>query len=157
ETRRLWDPQLWDRFAERFGYRLEGLVAQIDEDADLRYDYRTTIAEAILQFYSEFAAICREHGAFSRVQCHGAPTDLLSAYAAVDIPESEAILFDPPFSRIAASAAALSGKPVVSAETFTCLYGFVTRTNLGPYRYWHKEQVADLKLLADALFAQGIN
>ena len=75
----------------------------------------------------------------------------------MDIPESEAILFPPPFSRIAASAAALSGKPVVSAETFTCLYGFVTRANLEPYRYWHKEQVADLKLLADALFAQGVN
>ena len=157
ETRRLWDPRLWDRFAERFGYRLEGLEDQIDEDPDLRYDYRTVIAEAILPFYQEFAAICQEHGAISRVQCHGAPTDLLSAYAAVEIPESEAILFDPPFSRIAASAAALAGRPVVSAETFTCLYGFITRTNLEPYRYWHKEQAADLKLLADALFAQGIN
>jgi hypothetical protein len=157
ETRRLWDPRLWDRFAERFDYRLEGLEDQIDDDPDLRYDYRTLIAEAILQFYHEFAAICRAHRAVSRVQCHGAPTDLLSAYATVDIPESEAILFDPPFSRIAASAAALSGKSVVSAETFTCLYGFVTRTNLEPCLYWHKEQVADLKLLADALFAQGIN
>jgi hypothetical protein len=157
-TRRLWDPKLWDRFAERFGYRLEGLEDRIDHDPALRYDYRTMIAEAILhEFYEEFAAICRESGAFSRVQCHGAPTDLLSAYAAVDIPESEAILFPPHFSRIAASAAALSGKPVVSAETFTCLYGFASRTNLAPYRYWHKEQVADLKLLADALFAQGVN
>jgi hypothetical protein len=158
DTRRLWDPKLWDRFAERFGYRLEGLEDRIDDDPGLRYDYRTVIAEAILgEFYQEFAAVCREHGVTSRVQCHGAPTDLLSAYAAVDIPESEAILFEPPFSRIAASAAALSGKPVVSAETFTCLYGFVTRANLEPYRYWHKEQVADLKLLADALFAQGVN
>jgi hypothetical protein len=158
DTRRLWDPKLWDVFAERFGYKLEGLEDQIDDDPGLRYDYRTVIAETILrEFYEEFAAICREHGAASRVQCHGAPTDLLSAYAAVDIPESEAILFEPPFSRIAASAAALSGKPVVSAETFTCLYGFVTRGNVEPYRYWHKEQVADLKLLADALFAQGVN
>ena len=38
----------------------------------------------------------------------------------------------PHFSRIAASAAALSGKPVVSAETFTCLYGFVTPTTSSP-------------------------
>ncbi len=158
DTRRLWDPKLWNRFTERFGYRLEGLDDQIDDDPDLRYDYRTMIAEAILhEFYEEFAAICRRHGAFSRVQCHGAPTDLLAAYGAVDIPESEAILFTPPFSRIAASAAALFDKPVVSAESFTCLYGFVTRTNLEPYLYWHKEQVADLKLLADALFANGVN
>jgi hypothetical protein len=157
-TRRLWDPRLWDCFAERHGYRLEGLEDQIDDDPALRYDYRTVIAEAILhEFYKEFAALCLEFGAFARVQCHGAPTDLLSAYAAVDIPESEAILFPPPFARIAASAAALSEKPVVSAETFTCLYGFVTRTNLEPYLYWHKEQVADMKLLADALFAQGVN
>jgi hypothetical protein len=158
DTRRLWDPALWDRFAERFGYRLEGLEDQIDDDPDLRYDYRTMIVETILrEFYVEFAAICREHGAFSRVQCHGAPTDLLSAYAAVDIPESEAILFEPSFSRIPASAAALAGKPVVSAETFTCLYGFASRHNLEPFRYWRREQVADLKLLADALFAQGVN
>jgi alpha-L-rhamnosidase len=158
ETRRLWDSKLWDRFAERFAYRLEGLEDQIDDDPDLRFDYRTLIAETILhEFYEEFAAICRAHGALSRVQCHGAPTDLLAAYAAVDIPESEAILFPPTFSRIAASAAALSGKTTVSAETFTCLYGFVTRSNPEPYRYWHKEQVADLKLLADALFANGVN
>jgi hypothetical protein len=158
DTRRLWDPKLWDRFAERFGYRLEGLEDQVDRDPDLRYDYRTVIAEAILQeFYVEFAAICREQRAFSRVQCHGAPTDLLSAYAAVDIPESEAILFPPSFSRIAASAAALAGRPVVSAETFTCLYGFITPTNTEPYRYWRREQAADLKLLADAVFAQGVN
>jgi hypothetical protein len=158
DTYRMWDHALWDRFAARFGYRLEGIEDRIDEDPELRYDYRTLIADTILhEFYEEFAAICREHGAFSRVQCHGAPTDLLSAYAAVDIPESEAILFDPPFSRIASSAAALAGKPIVSCETFTCLYGFARRGNLEPYRYWRREQVADLKLLADALFAQGVN
>jgi len=40
DTRRLWDPKLWARFAERFGYRLEGLEDQIDDDPDLRYDAR---------------------------------------------------------------------------------------------------------------------
>jgi hypothetical protein len=158
DTRRLWDPKLWSQFTERSGYSLKGLDDLIDDDPALRFDYRTLIAEAILrEFYEEFAEICRTHGAISRVQCHGAPTDLLAAYGTVDIPESEAILFDPPFSRIAASAAALAGKPVVSAETFTCLYGFATPSYLEPYRYWHKEQVADLKLLADSLFAQGVN
>jgi hypothetical protein len=158
DTRRLWDPKLWNRFAAHFGYRLEDLQDRINDDPDLRYDYRTMIADAILhEFYEPFAAICHRNGAISRVQCHGAPTDLLAAYAAVDIPESEAILFPPAFARVAASAAALTGKTVVSAETFTCLYGFVTRTNREPYRYWDKEQVADLKLLADALFANGVN
>jgi hypothetical protein len=158
DTRRLWDPALWNRFAERFGYRLEGVEDEIDDDRDLRYDYLTMIADTILrEFYQEFAAICREQGAFSRVQCHGAPTDLLSGYAAADIPESEAILFAPHFSRIAASAAALAGKSIVSAETFTCLYGFPGQTDVSSYRYWRREQVADLKLVADALFAQGVN
>jgi hypothetical protein len=158
DTRELWDPKLWRRFEERFGYRLEGQEHQINDDPDLRYDYRKIIAEAVLkEFYEEFTAICHENGGLSRVQCHGAPTDLLAAYAAVDIPESEGILFNPRFSRIAASAAALSERPVVSAESFTCIYGFASSVNLDPYRYWHKEQAADLKLVADALFAHGVN
>ncbi|MBS0261773.1 MAG: hypothetical protein JSS02_07435, partial [Planctomycetes bacterium] len=158
ETYHIWDQKLWDRFAERFGYRLEDCLQQIDNDPDLLFDYRTIVAEAIqTEFFEEFTAICHEHGTWSRVQCHGTPSDLLAAYAVVDIPESEALLFNPPFSRIAASAAALAQRPVVSAETFTCIYGFVTLKNYEPLRYWHREQVADLKLLADALFAQGVN
>jgi hypothetical protein len=34
DARRLWDPRLWDRFAARFGYRLEGLEGRIDQDPD---------------------------------------------------------------------------------------------------------------------------
>jgi hypothetical protein len=116
-------------------------------------------------FFETFARICRDLGAISRVQCHGAPTDLLAAYASVDVPESEALLFEPRFSRIPASAAALAGKDLVSAETFTCIYGFVgpgdpsasSGQALRPARYWRREQVADMKLLADAVFANGVN
>jgi hypothetical protein len=53
----------------------------------------------------------------------GAPTDLLTAFALVDVPETEALLYEPSFSKIAASAASLAGKKVVTAETFTCAYG----------------------------------
>src|SRR5437868_4037351 len=109
------------------------------------------------EFFEAFAGVCGRAGAFARVQCHGAPADLLGAYAAVDLPESEALLFNPAFSRIPASAAALAGKPVVSCEAFTCVYGFITPGNLEPARSWRRELVADLKLLADALFAQGVN
>lgn len=158
DTDGLWCPQLWEPFAGRFGYRLEPFHQALDDHPDVRYDYRKFRAEVMLrEFFQAFTAICRRAGAASRVQCHGAPADLLAAYAAVDIPESEALLFDPPFSRIPASAAALSGKPVVSCETFTCIYGFASPRNLGPFRYWRKENVADLKLLADAVFAQGVN
>ena len=68
-----------------------------------------------------------------------------------------ALLFDPPFSRIPASAAALSDRSVVSAETFTCIYGFTSPRHTEAYRFWKREQVADLKLLADAVIANGVN
>jgi hypothetical protein len=158
ETEDMWTAGLWEEFGERFGYRLEPFADRIDEQPAVRYDYRALIADVIVrEFYEEFTRVCHSLGASSRVQCHGAPADLLAAYAAVDVPESEAILFDPHFSRIAASAAALAGRPIVSCETFTCLYGFISPQYLGPYRFWRREQVADLKLLADSLFAHGIN
>jgi hypothetical protein len=106
--------------------------------------------KVINDFYIPFTQVSHELGAYSRVQCAGSPTDLLSSYSRVDIPESEAMLYDPHFSRIAASAAALTGKPLVSAETFTCLYGW-------PRKHIREEKIQDLKLVADALFANGVN
>ena len=147
---RLWTESLWDAFKQRYGYDLRHVLDRIEEP-HIRYDHRKIVGETVVrEFYETFTEICHELGARSRVQCHGSPTDLISAYASVDIPETEAILYNPQFSRIPASAAALACKPVVSCETFTCLYGF-------PAHMMHKEQVADLKLLADGLFAQGVN
>ena len=158
ETDRLWSPKLWDQFAECFGYRLELYRDDLDRHPDVRYDDRKFIAATMVrEFYAAFTEVCHRHGAFARVQCHGSPTDLLSSYSAVDVPESEALLFNPPFSRIAASAAALADQPVVSAETFTCIYGYTNPHHVDAYRYWKREQVADLKLLADATIANGIN
>jgi hypothetical protein len=104
----------------------------------------------IEEFYKPFTSKCHALGAYSRAQCSGAPCDIISAYATVDVPESEALLYEPSFANIVASAAALSGKPVVTSETFTCLYGW-------PRDHHSQEQTADLKLLADALFANGVN
>jgi len=72
------------------------------------------------------------------------------ARARVDVPETEALLFEPPFARIVASAAALSAKRDVTSETFTCAYGF-------PRVHHKEEQTVDLKLIADAVFAIGVN
>jgi hypothetical protein len=80
----------------------------------------------------------------------GAPCDLISGYAKMDIPEGESMLYEPEFCAIPASAALVAGKKYVSSETFTCLYGW-------PRDYIREEQTADLKLVADALFANGIN
>ena len=68
---------------------------------------------------------------------------------------TEAILFDADFATFAASAAALAGQPVVSAEAFTCLYGWEPCPGPGPFQ--KAEQLADLKLVADALLANGVN
>jgi len=156
ETEGLWTPGFDDRFRELFGYDVLPFMQKIDEHPDVRYDYRKLIADYILrEFYEPFTECSHRHYSFTRVQCHGAPCDLLAAYAASDVPESEAILFDPEFSRIPASSAALSGRPIVSAEAFTCLYGWVPYP--GPGQQQGEEQVADLKLLADALFANGVN
>jgi hypothetical protein len=156
ETEGLWTAGFSERFQERFGYDVRPFMPNLDEHSDVRYDYRKLIADYVLrEFYEPFTQFSHGHNSFTRVQCHGAPCDLLAAFAAADVPESEAILFDPEFSRIPASAAALSGKPVVSAEAFTCLYGWNPYPGPGPHQ--GEEGVADLKLLADALFANGVN
>jgi hypothetical protein len=152
----LWADGFADDFLAHNGYDVLPFMERLDEHPDVRYDYRRLLADWVLdEFYRPFTAECHRRGAIARMQCHGAPTDLLAAYAAVDVPESEAVLFDPPFARFAASAAALTGRPLVSAEAFTCLYGWEPYPGPGPYQ--GREQLADLKLVADALFANGVN
>ncbi|MGH0054299.1 MAG: hypothetical protein ACQ5SW_12985 [Sphaerochaetaceae bacterium] len=143
---------LQNDFLKTYGY----LYNFSTEDPNQRYDYRALVSERILtQFYQPYAQYCKEIGAFSRVQCHGAPTDILAAYAYVDIPESETLLFDPEFALLAASAAALEHKPIVSSESFSCLYGWVPSPSKPPYI--KQEQIDDLRCIADAQFAWGVN
>jgi glycerol-3-phosphate acyltransferase PlsY len=152
----LWTDGFDQSFQDEYGYDVRPFMPVLHEHPDVRYDYRKLRARYVLEeFYVPFTEISRQLGGYSRVQCHGAPTDLLAAYAAADVPESEAILFDPPFSLLAASAAALSDKRIVSSEAFTCLYGWEPYP--GPAPYGKREQIADLKLLADTLFANGVN
>jgi len=155
-TEGLWTSGMDARFEERFGYSLEPYKYTLSEHPHVRYHYRRLIADIVTEeFYSPLVALSHEAGSLSRVQCHGAPTDLLCAYAAIDIPETEVLLFDPEFSVIAASAAAKAQKPVVSCETFTCMYGWMPSPGPGPYL--KNERILDLKLLVDATFAQGVN
>ncbi len=156
ETQDLWTYNFDGAFQEHFGYDVRPYMSRLAEHPDVRYDYRALLADIVLdEFFRPFTDICHQLGACSRVQCHGAPTDILAAYAAADIPESETVLFDPPFAQIAASAATLANKPIVSAEAFTCLYGWRGWPGPGPYQ--GEELTADLKLVADALFANGVN
>jgi len=155
---RLWTAGLDSLFSARFGYDVKPWMDSLYRPGSegVLYDYRSLVAELALQgFYKPFARKASEHNSFVRAQVAGAPVDLLEAYAVVDVPESEALLYPPGYSRIPASAAALSGKAEVSAEAFTCLYGWNRWPGPGPAQ--GGEDVRDLKLLADALFAHGVN
>lgn len=158
ETRGLWTSGFDARFRAAHGYDIRPLMDSLYAPGfeGVHYDYMKIVSELVLdEFYAPFSDAAHEHGARSRAQCSGAPVDLLAAYGRVDVPESEAILFEPAFSRIAASAAALYGKRLVSAETFTCLYGWKGWPGPGPHQ--GEERTGDMKLLADALLANGVN
>lgn len=165
KTAYIWTPGFGETFRKEHGYDIEPYMQEKtlrdSTNADIYYDYMKTLSGYVLEeFYKPFADNATSNGAYSRAQCAGAPTDLLTAYTLVDIPESEAILYEPSFSRIAASAATLSRKDAVSAETFTCAYGWTGLSHQGgrgrsPHQ--GEEQIADLKLICDALFANGVN
>ena len=155
ETKHLTTKGFNEKFRKRFHYDLvpyiDSLYSKRMPYAAVRYNYMKLLSEYVIEnFYKSFTKKSHELGAYSRVQCSGAPCDIISAYASVDIPESEALLYEPSYSNIVASAAGLSGKRVVTSETFTCLYGW-------PRDHHSEEQTADLKLLADAIFANGVN
>ena len=165
ETQYAWTPGFGETFQKEHGYDItpymEARTLLDTANAEIFYDYMHTLSGYVLrEFYRPFAANATKVGAFSRAQCGGAPTDLLTAFATVDVPETEAILYEPCFSRIAASAATLAGKPVVTSETFTCAYGWTSlmyQKGHGHSPFQGKEQIADLKLICDALFANGTN
>ncbi|MBR1793028.1 MAG: hypothetical protein IJ764_05250 [Bacteroidales bacterium] len=165
ETDWLWTPGFGETFLKEHGYDVEPYVKNktlYDTDnADIYYDYMRTLSGYVLrEFYGPFAENATRNGAFSRSQCGGAPTDLLTAFTLVDIPETEAILYEPSFSKITASAASLGGKQAVTAETFTCAYGWTGlryKNGHGHSPHQGQEQIADLKLICDALFANGTN
>jgi hypothetical protein len=154
DTRNLWTIGFDSMFKARFGY---DIVPYMKNDilspnfGGQRYDYMKLISSLVINnFYIPFSDEAHRLGGFSRGQCSGSPTDLISAYAALDVPESEAMLYEPSYSRIASSAAALAHRERVTAETFTCLYGW-------PLEHMREEKVTDLKMVADALFAHGVN
>lgn len=152
ETEKLWCESFPEDFYSRYGYDITRFMDSIYEPGNNRYlyDYMSLISDKVLKFYRDFDSTLNSRGVLSRGQVSGAPCDLISGYALLDIPEGEAMLFEPEFSTIPASSGLLSGKRLVSAETFTCIYGW-------PRDYIREEQTADLKLVSDALFANGVN
>jgi len=152
ETEKLWSDGFAEDFHNKFGYDIIPFMDSIYNPVNRQYlyDYMKLVSDKVLGFYRMFDSTLNSAGVFSRGQVSGAPCDLISGYALLDIPEGESMLFEPEFCAIPASSALLSGKKHVSSETFTCIYGW-------PGDYMREEQTADLKLVADALFSNGIN
>ncbi|WP_235941652.1 glycosyl hydrolase [Cyclobacterium roseum] len=135
-------------FQEKRGYDLrnhlpELLAEEPDErSARLKSDYRETINDMLLEnFTGQWTDWANRQGKLTKNQAHGSPGNLLDLYARVDIPEGETfgssyfpipgirrdsadirnVDPDPIMLKFASSAAHLTGKNLVSTETFTWL------------------------------------
>lgn len=153
DTKTLWTPGFNEKFKKKFGYDITKSLDSlwVNGYEEQRYDYFKLISEMVLEeFYKPYVKNAHNLKAAARAQCMGAPVDIIEAYSLMDLPETEAMLYEPEFSRVVASAACVSGKKVITSETFTCLYGW-------PREHINEEQTADLKLVCDALFANGTN
>ena len=166
-----WSPDFFAQFEKRRGYRLqdhldafigagkpltptlspsegEREAGPADRAARVKCDYRETIsdimAEETLPLWNQWA---HERGFITRNEAHGSPGNWLDLYAAADIPETEMFYKDRNklISKFASSAAHVTGKPLVAAETGTWLAEHFTET------------LADMKYLLDDLFLSGVN
>jgi hypothetical protein len=145
-----WTPGLLDEFKKRRGYDLrEHLPALIQKDRDeyslaVLHDFRLTISELLLdRFTLPWHDWAKAKGKIVRNQSHGSPANILDLYAAVDIPETEGteiLRF-----KFAASAANVTGKPLVSAEACTWL------------NEHFKSALRDVKASVDKYFLGGVN
>ncbi len=166
-----WSDNLFAEFEKRRGYRLQDYIPELNREGDpdvcarVVCDYRQTLADLLLnEFTIPWTEWAHAHGSGIRNQAHGSPGNLLDFYAAVDIPECESFgrtLFDIPGLRVdsgmresdghpsmlkfASSAAHITGKNVVSSETFTWLTEHF-RTSL-----------SQMKPEMDQMFASGVN
>ena len=154
EYRSDWSPGFFAEFEQRRGYRLQTeLPALFSKNPDehaarVLCDYRQTVSEIMAEeSLPAWTQWSHDHGFITRNQAHGSPGNWLDLYAAADIPETEMFHSDRNklISKFASSAAHVSGKPLVSAETGTWLEEHFT------------EKLADVKYLFDDLFLSGIN
>ena len=166
-----WTPDFFDQFFKRRGYKLEQHLPaflspeRTDATARLVSDYRETIAELLLEnFTQQWTSWANAHGSKTRNQAHGSPGNLIDLYATVDVPECEGFGLsdfgikglrtdslvrkndsDLSMLKYASSAANISGKQLVSSESFTWLTEHF-RTSL-----------SQIKPDLDLLFAAGVN
>lgn len=144
-----WTPDFKNEFKKRRGYDLSPYIRYLgsNEESEIagrvKSDYRETLSELILNnFTKDFTDWAHSKNSKNTNQAHGSPGNLLDLYAAVDIPESETFgssIFEIPGLRrdsadiqksdipdfnmlkFASSAANVTGKQLISNETFTWL------------------------------------
>lgn len=138
----------FDEFEKRRGYDLKAFLPYLESEENtemvrrVKSDYRETINDLLLtNFTKNWTSWAHKQSKLTKNQAHGSPGNLLDLYAAVDIPECETfgssyfpipglrrdsadirnVDPDPIMLKFASSAAHLTGKNLVSTETFTWL------------------------------------
>lgn len=122
-------------FTTRRGYNLGNYLYVLAGDCDdvdiinrVKSDYRETLADLVLEsFIQPMTTWANQHKSLNRNQAHGSPGNILDLYAACDIPETEIFKEVEPgtvdifVNKFASSAAHITGKKLVSSESFTWL------------------------------------
>ena len=166
EYRSDWAPDFFAEFEKRRGYRLQDELPALFANASSRNtnhaprlpdpehiarvkcDYRETISDLMTEVtIPAWTQWSHAQGFLTRNEAHGSPGNWLDLYAAADIPETEMFYQDRNklISKFASSAAHVTGKNLVAAETGTWLAEHFTET------------LADMKYLLDDLFLSGVN
>lgn len=118
------------------------------QDERIRYDYQKTLSDLVIERFVETSASwAAQRGLISRGQSYGMDLDILRALGANTIPETEQLWAGGSDLglKMASSAAALYGRPLVSAESFVWIQRDWTTT---PRK---------LKAAADKLLLAGVN
>lgn len=168
-----WTSGFKEEFKERRGYDLSPYIKYLVEDNEseiagrIKSDYRETLSDLILNnFTNDFTNWAHSKNSKNTNQAHGSPGNLLDLYAAVDIPESETFgstpfdvvglkrdttdiqksdIPDPIMLKFASSSANITGKPLISNESFTWLTEHF------------KTSWSQVKPEAEQIFLSGIN
>lgn len=165
-------PTFFEEFQKRRGYDLKEHLAELTNTEDnekanrIKSDYRETISDLLLnQFDKPWTSWANSKNFKTKLQAHGSPGNLIDLYASADIPECETFGSmpydipgfrreqedirvgdaDPVMLKFSSSAAHISGKPLVSSETFTWL------------RDHFKTALSQCKPEVEDLFLNGIN
>lgn len=165
-------PLFLQKFEKRRGYDLKKHLPQLLSENDneignrIKSDYRETISDLLLnKFDLPWTKWANSKNYKTKLQAHGSPGNLIDLYASADIPECETFGSmpydipgfrrekqdiregdaDPVMLKFSSSAAHISGKPLVSSESFTWL------------REHFKTALSQCKPEVEDLFLNGVN